>query len=449
MSLQPTAASAVSRSIAARRGSGAFTRAATAGIAGTARAVGSVPARCLLLPLLLLPLLPAPAAAVDTLNKIVLRVNDQVATLHDYQERREQAVKEVMRREGDAAERMRQLSQIGEMVFRNMFEELLLNSRADQLGIEATDQQIAGEESRMRQSFGINTDQEFAAALAQSGMTEDELKQQLRRTLRERQVMEKELQSRVKVKEEDLRHYYREHQDQFKVPEQVQLREVVVLEDGGLPATGQEQAASDISRQVAAGKSLADAVAPYADKGTASKVVDFGWVTPGDLDKALAVAVAQLAPGKLSEPVKARGGLHLLQVADRRPAHVQAFQEVQAAIQSHEQERLYQQEAIKYLAELEQRSIVVADPPAEAASFRRQLGGANDPLKPAATGAAGSSGAGAAAAQGAPSPSDQIKAQVGPATGPGGKPAPKKPGSLPTPHPVDPSPAGPPPTPPS
>jgi peptidyl-prolyl cis-trans isomerase SurA len=410
----------------------------------------------LLLSLLLLPaLLPAPAAAVDTLNtlnKIVLRVNDQVATLHDYQARREEAVKEVMRREGDAAERMRQLAQIGEMVFRNMFEELLLNSRADQLGIEVTEQQIAAAEVQMRENFGIKTDQEFATALAQSGLTEDELKQQLRRTLRQRDVMGKELQSRIKVKEEDLRRYYRDHQDQFHVPEQVQLREVVVLEEGGLAPAAQVQAASDIRQQVAAGKSLADAVASYAAKGQTSKVVDFTWVTPADLDKALEAAVAQLPTGKLSEPVKARGGLHLLQVTDRRPAHVQAFQEVQAAIQSHEQERLYQQEAVKYLAELEKRSIVVADPPAEAAGFRRQLGGANDPLNPAAAAAAAASDAGAAAGKGAASPSDQIKAEVGQASGPGakaGKAPAKSPSALPTPHPIDPSPAGPPPNPPS
>jgi peptidyl-prolyl cis-trans isomerase SurA len=417
-----------------------------------------LPPGLLLSLLLLLPaLLPAPAAAVDTLNtlnKIVLRVNDQVATLHDYQARREEAVKEVMRREGDAAERMRQLAQIGEMVFRNMFEELLLNSRADQLGIEVTEQQIAAAEVQMRENFGIKTDQEFAAALAQSGLTEDELKQQLRRTLRQRDVMGKELQSRIKVKEEDLRRYYRDHQDQFHVPEQVQLREVVVLEEGGLPPEGQAQAASDIRQQVAAGKSLADAVASYAAKGQTSKVVDFAWVTPADLDKALEAAVAQLPTGKLSEPVKARGGLHLLQVTDRRPAHVQAFQEVQAAIQSHEQERLYQQEAVKYLAELEKRSIVVADPPAEAASFRRQLGGANDPLNPAAAAAAAaaSSDAGAAAGKGAASPSDQIKAEVGQPGGPGakaGKTPAKSPAALPTPHPIDPSPAGPPPSPPS
>jgi peptidyl-prolyl cis-trans isomerase C len=388
-------------------------------------------------------LLPAPAAVqAEALNKIVLRVNDEVATLRDYQERREDTVKEVMRRVTDPAERIRALAQVGETVFRNMFEELLLNSRADQLAVEVTEAQITARETQMRESFGIKTDQEFAAALAQSGLTEPELKASLRRTLREQEVMGKELANRIKVKEEDLRRYYRDHQDQFHVPEQVQLREVVVLDEGGLPPAGQEQVAGEIRQAVAGGKSLADAVTPYAEKGVTSKVVDFGWVSPGDLDKALEAAIPQLANGKLSDPVKARGGLHLLQVTDRHPAHIAPFQEVQAAIQQHEQDRLYSQEAVKYLAELEQRSVVVADPPSEAANFRRQLGNADDPMKPAANGGAAEANPDAAKA---PSPSDQIKAEVGPATNPGGK----KPGSLPTPHPIDPSPAGPPPTPPA
>ena len=261
------------------------------------------------------------------------------------------------------------------------------------------------------------------------------------RTIREKDVMAKELQSRIKVKEEDLRRYYRDHQEEFRIPEQVQLREVVVLDEGGLPAEGQAKVAEEIRQAVAAGKSLADAVAPYAEKGVTSKVVEFGWVSPTDLDKTLEPAIRQLANGKLSEPVKARGGLHLLQVVDRHPAHVQPFQEVQAVIQSHEQDRLYQVEAIKYLAELESRALVVADPPTEAANFRMKLGTADDPLKSAATAASEASPPPAAA-----TPSAQIKAAVGQPTGPAGnKPAPGTPGALPTPHPTDPSPAGPPP----
>src|SRR5215213_1510554 len=88
-------------------------------------------------PLALLLLLFAPAALpAEVVNRIVLRVNDQIATLNDYQDRREEYVREISHREQDAEERQRLVQQAGEVAYAEMFQELLLRSRAEQLGIE-------------------------------------------------------------------------------------------------------------------------------------------------------------------------------------------------------------------------------------------------------------------------------------------------------------------------
>ena len=121
------------------------------------------------------------------------------------------------------------------------------------------------------------------------------------------------------------------------------------------------------------GGSLADAVADTSEKGVTSAAIDLGWVSPGDLDKNLETAVWKLPKGSLSEPVQARGGLHLVQVLDRRESRIPPFSEVQQAIQTREQERVFRQEIAKYMVELEKKSLIVAKPPADAADFRRQL----------------------------------------------------------------------------
>ena len=77
--------------------------------------------------------------------------------------------------------------------------------------------------------------------------------------------------------------------------------------------------------------------------------------------------------------MQARGGLHLVQVLDRRESRIPPFSEVQEAIQAREQERVFRQEIAKYMVELEKKSLIVANPPAEAAGFRRQLAVAETP----------------------------------------------------------------------
>jgi len=318
----------------------------------------------------------------DVINRIVLRVNDRIATFYDYQQRKAELVRDIVRREQDQEERQRQLGQAGEVVFADLFRELLLDSRADQLAIEITDAQVDQSMAQLKQNFNIKTDQDFAAALAQSGMTEQQLRAQVKGNLRMQEVRGREVQSRVKVDEEDLRRYYRKNLEQFRQPEQVQLREVVVLEEGGSTADQRKAVAGEIRGKVKGGASLADAVTDLAKKNTTSNVIELGWVSPGDLDKNLEGAVWKLPVGSLSDPVEARGGLHLVQVIDRRESRIPPFNEVSSVIQTREQERVYRDEVAKYMVELEKKSLVVANPPQEAAGFRSRLGAAPESTDP-------------------------------------------------------------------
>jgi len=363
----------------------------------------------------------SPALHAEVINRVVLRVNDRIATLRDYQQRREEMVRDILRREQDPEERQRLLGQAGEVVFADMFRELLLDSRADQLGVEINEAQVDTALTQLKQNYNIKNDQDLQAALAQSGLTLEQLRAQLRSSLRVQEVRGREVQSRVKVDEEDLRRYYRKNLEQFRQPEQVQLREVVVLEEGGAPAEERSAIAAGIRAKATTGTSLADAAAEYAQKGVTSNVIELGWVSPGDLDKNLETAVWALPKGSVSEPVQARGGLHLVQVIDRRESRIPPFSEVSAAIQAREQERVFRDEIAKYMTELEKKSLIVANPPEEAAGFRRQIASA------AVESEAGAGGLAGAEAPAPPTPAEPIA----PVTPPG------SPGTLPTPKPVD------------
>ena len=383
----------------------------------------------LILALALAPALVSTARA-EVLNRVVLRVNDQIATLYDYQQHREELVRDILHREQDSGERQRLLGQAGELAYADLFRELLLQSRADQLAVEVTDAQVEATIAQIKQNNNLKTDDAFKAALAQSGLTEAQLRAQIRKQLRVQEVRGREVQGRVKVDEEDLRRYYRKNLEQFRQPEQLQLREAVVLDDGGLPAADRQRVAAEIRAKVQGGASLADAVADSAKKGTTSNAIDLGWVSPGDLDKNLEAAVWKLPKGAVSEPVQARGGLHLVQVLDRRESRVPPFSEVQQAIQAREQERVFRQESAKYMVELEKKSLIVANPPAEAANYRRQLAADTD-----LSDQGGSLNVPSGNPAAAPAPAPGVATGATPSTSTSIEPT--APGSLPTPKPTD------------
>ena len=378
----------------------------------------------------------AGAASAEVLNKIVLRVNDRIATLYDYRQRRDEALQALARQDLDQEERRRLRDQAGELVFKDLYEELLLLSRADQLGVDVSEAQVDAALAEMREGFGIKTDEEFQRAAAQSGLTIPQLRDQVQRNLKMRGVLEREVYARVNVDEEDLRRYYSRNPEEFRLPEQVRLQEVVVLETSALDPAGREQLARQLRQELgsAGATGVAEVVARHAGEGTTSNLIDLGWVDHGDLAPELERAAWDLAPGAVSEPVPGRGGLHLIQMVERRPSRVQAFAEVSEQIARKERNRVYQEEMIEYMKELQEKSLVVSEPPAEAAGYLRLLG----------TEAPGGVPAEAPAAPAEPLPAAEASATPDndiPQTQPTDS---TPPGTLPEPKPIDdtPPPAG-------
>ena len=307
-------------------------------------------------------------------NEIVLRVNERIATSFDYNSERAERFEAIQQADSLTEERKQELlAVLGETVMKDIFEQLLMLSRADQLKIQLSPSDIDEAVERTKENFGIQTQAEFKAALASSGMTEERLRARLEKTLLTQRVMGQEVYSRVSIEEEDLRRYYQAHAEEFQVPQRLSLREVVVLESSGLKDEDLALLAEEIRQQLSTGRDIEEVVEPYHEEGVSSDVVDLGWVEVGDLNQELEEAVWGLESGGVSPAVEARGGLHIVVVAERQEARLLEFLEVQDQIFSIEQGRLMQDEMAKYIEELKNNSYIVANPPAEAAGFRASL----------------------------------------------------------------------------
>ncbi len=375
---------------------------------------------------------PRPAGA-EVVNRIVLRVNDRIATLLDYDKRKNDLVQELTHRNDiDPADRQKQMDQVGEIAYKDMYDELLLQSRADQLGVEVTEQQVNDAIRQTRQSNNLQDDQQFAQALQAAGLTEAKLRQQIKNNLRIQDVIGREVRAKIKFSEEDLRRYYGKHQDEFHVPDQVQVRDAVVPEDKVPSAAERARVAGEIRRALLAGRPMAEAIATFKAQGEAVGPTDLGWVSAGDLDPALGAAAMKLQKGGVSEPIAGRGGLHVLQVLDRREAHVRPFNEVSGEINAKESQRVFRDKLVEYMTDLQKQSLIVAQPPQEAAGFRRLITTAAEKPIPGLTTHEAAQNPPVATTPGSPGAT-----LPGPAAGPGSAPAPGAPGGLATPKPVD------------
>ena len=78
---------------------------------------------------LLLLMLAATAAVAEDVNRIVLRVNEEIVTLHEYEERKAGEISTILADQRlDSSQRQERLEQAGKVVMQSTFSEMLLLS---------------------------------------------------------------------------------------------------------------------------------------------------------------------------------------------------------------------------------------------------------------------------------------------------------------------------------
>jgi peptidyl-prolyl cis-trans isomerase D len=130
----------------------------------------------------------------------------------------------------------------------------------------------------------------------------------------------------VQVSEADVQSYYREHEDDFQIPAQAELKYVVLtkapLREDSI-ASGTR--AQEVRQELLDGADFAEvALRESSDEGTRNRGGDLGTFPRGQMVPAFD-SVAFSAPiGQITEPVQTPFGYHIIQVHDRQADSVTA-----------------------------------------------------------------------------------------------------------------------------
>ena len=314
------------------------------------------------------------APAGGDVNHIVMRVNERIATLYDYERRKAELSREA-RAQPDSARSQQLLADLPGEVLSTLFQEMLLLSRAQQLNIRIQPEEIRAATEDAKASLGAPDDAAFLEAMRAAGYTPETFRDQMETNLLLQAVIGQEVRPRIRLEEEDLRRYYAKHPELFRIPESREVREVVVLDSSGLGKEAQLALAERIRQAAVEGQGLDEALEKVDAGDAVSSVIELGWIVAGDLDSSLDAAVWQLEPGAISVPIEARGGLHILEVTGHRDSSKRRFAEVAENIRVVEGSRRFQQEMRRYLKELEAKAYVRLNLPEEAEGFQFGDGG--------------------------------------------------------------------------
>jgi len=150
------------------------------------------------------------------------------------------------------------------------------------------------------------------------------------------------LAANVPITQADLQQYYNQHQDEYRIPETVTVRHILIKTptpdaDGKVDQKGVDAAkakAEDVDKQLKAGASFADLAKKYSeDPGSAQNGGLLPPLRKGQTVPEFEQAAFNTPAGQTTGIIRTSYGFHIIHVESKQQAHLKSLDEVKADIE--------------------------------------------------------------------------------------------------------------------
>jgi parvulin-like peptidyl-prolyl isomerase len=268
------------------------------------------------------------------IDRVLVRVGDRAILHSDFeaqlQDRLDAVAAQIPQEQIDA-----QMPVLRMQLMVGLVQEAILEMQADELGISANANEIDRAIANIRESNGFLDDSLWQQALAESGLTESELREQIAGSIVQTRMIQQEISRQVFVSRSEIAEYYEANQDDFTDPEEVLYQQIVFAYQGADRAPVRERAENALA-ELRAGISLTAVGNKYAVPGTdvVQDASSASWVSPEDIQPEVRQVIEGLTPLTYSDIVEGRFGYHIIQLMDRKEGRVVPLEEASNDIRS-------------------------------------------------------------------------------------------------------------------
>lgn len=139
------------------------------------------------------------------------------------------------------------------------------------------------------------------------------------------------------ISAEDISDYYESNIEQFKSPQTVQARHILIkVDENAKPEQVEEarQRIEDVHQMANAGEDFAELAAEFSEGPTKTKGGDLGTFRRQDMVKPFSDKAFAMQAGEISEPVRTQFGWHIIKVERVNPASVRSLDEARSEIEA-------------------------------------------------------------------------------------------------------------------
>jgi len=277
----------------------------------------------------------APVAA-EVVDKVIVVVNNEVVTQREV-ERVMSSVYEQYRSLYFGDELVKKIDEARQRILEQIIEDRLVLSEAKRQKVEVDEKDIDSQVGDIITRFPSKED--FEKALVQQGTTLKEMKNRFKDQLQVRKLIEQKIGSKIAISPMEITEYYTKHLNEFSIPDEIELRNILIKPREGLPPDKAYLQAKELLQRIREGCDFAGLAREYSSGPYAKDGGLMGSVKRGDLLPEIDKVVFTMKEAEVSEVVQTSVGYHIFMVEKRREQRILGLSEVKREVE----ERIYKE----------------------------------------------------------------------------------------------------------
>lgn len=295
-------------------------------------------------------LLAAAALRAEVIERVVVRVNGDIVTLSEFEQRQVAALQSA-RIGPEGVERF--LRENNQRILQEAIDELLVAQRADELGIKVRAEYIDEILEGIKKDNKIESDEQFQEQLRREGLSVDELRRNVTRSILKRQVLTRELEPKAAVSDAEVAAEYEQNRAAWQRPASVTLREILVA---GPDARAR---ADELARRAREGEDFAALARQHSTSPSAASGGELGRIARGELARDLEEAAFALPEGGVSDPIPSGTGFRILKVEKKIEAGLVPFDDARRELSERLRQERLAAEYQKYIEGLRASAVTI------------------------------------------------------------------------------------------
>jgi peptidyl-prolyl cis-trans isomerase C len=250
-----------------------------------------------------------------------------------------------------------QLTELRKEVLDSLISREVVYQEAERRGLKATDSEVDQKLAELKKGFP--SEAEYQAVLQRMNVTEPELRAQVSRQLTMKKLIDQAVIPDVAVTDAEVKKYYDEHPDDFKMGEQVRASHILKKVDAKASEADKAKAQkelTDLQARLKKGEDFSEVAKKSSDCPSAPRGGDLGFFPRGQMVPPFENSAFALKSGDVSDIIETQFGYHLIKVTDKKPAGTLTYDESKEKIAQYLKQEKATDKVSKFIEELKSKA---------------------------------------------------------------------------------------------